>query len=195
MRSLRTRLLISHSLPLLIILLLTGFALDYVVETRILLPGFADELTNEAKLLAELTAHQPNIWDDAQDAQAYLVQLEPILTPNVSLIDLRGNFLGSTDASLKSTDPFSIKLEDLLSEDILIQTVYSRHLKASVVDVFVPVRNDSGSLLGVIQVTYHLEDVYGQFIALRRVIIGILTVGVCPQRLMDKYSEILMEAF
>ena len=84
MRSIRTRLLISHSLPLLIIILLTGFALDYVVETRILLPGFADELTAEARLLAELTALQPDIWDEAQKAQSYLIQLEPILTPNVS---------------------------------------------------------------------------------------------------------------
>lgn len=178
MRSIRTRLLVSHSLPLLIIIFLTGFALDYVVETRILLPGFADELTNEAKLLAELTALQPNIWDDAQETEAYLTQLEPILTPNVSLFDLQGKFLGSTDASLKFTDLFLIKLEELISEDILIQTAYSRHLDASVVDVFVPVRDDSESLLGVIQMTYHLKDVYGQFQALRRVIIGILAVGV-----------------
>ena len=178
MRSLRTRLLITHSLPLLIIIFLTGFALDYVVETRILLPSFADELTNEAKLLAELTADQSNIWDEAQEAQNYLIQLEPILRPNVSLFSAQGKFLGSTDASLKFPNSFLPKLEELLSEDILIQTAYSRHLKASVADVFVPVRNDSGSLLGVIQMTYHLEDVYGQFIELRRVIIGVLAVGI-----------------
>ena len=178
MRSIRTRLLISHSLPLLIIILLTGFALDYVVETRILLPGFADELTNEAKLLAKLAARQPNIWEDSQEAQTYLVQLEPILTPNVSLFDLQGNFLGSTDFSLKSTNPLPIKLEDLLSEEIFIQTAYSRHLEASVVDVFTLVRDTSGSLMGVIQMTYYLKDVYGQFLALRRVIIGILAVGI-----------------
>jgi len=178
MRSIRTRLLISHSLPLLIIIFLTGFALDYVVETRILLPGFADELTNEAKLLAELTINQPNIWDDSQNAQAYLTELEPILTPNVSLFDFQGKFLSSTDFSVISTNPLPIKLEDLLIEDILIQTEYSRHLGASVVDVFVPVYDDRDSLKGVIQMTYHLEDIYGQFLALRRVIIGILTVGV-----------------
>ncbi|MBT7782339.1 MAG: hypothetical protein HN741_05430, partial [Anaerolineae bacterium] len=125
MRSIRTRLLISHSLPLLIIIFLTGFALDYVVETRILLPGFADELTNEAKLLAELTINQPNIWDDSQNAQAYLTELEPILTPNVSLFDFQGKFLSSTDFSVISTNPLPIKLEDLLIEDILIQTEYS----------------------------------------------------------------------
>ncbi len=178
MRSLRTRLLISHSLPLLVIIFLTGFALDYVVETRILLPSFADELTNEARLLAELTALHPDIWNGTQDTQAYLDQLEPILTPSVSIFDLQGNFLGSTDPSLKFADPAAIRLEGMFFKDILIQTAYSRHLKASVVDVFIPVRDDTGYLMGVIQATYHLEDIYGQFLALRRVIIGVLAVGV-----------------
>jgi signal transduction histidine kinase len=178
MRSLRTRLVISHSLPLLIIILLTGFALDYVVETRILLNGFADELSNEAKLLAELTALQPTIWDDSQGAQAYLARLEPILVPNVSIFDLDGNFLASNDPSLNSTNSPDITLEDVLLEDVLIQTTYSRHLEASIVDVFVPVRDDTESMMGVIQMTYHLEDVYGQFLALRRVIMGVLTIAV-----------------
>jgi len=173
MRSLRTRLIISHSLPLLIIILLTGFTLDYVVETRILLPGFADELSNEAKLLAELTALQPTIWDDSHDAQAYLTRLEPILAPNVSIFNLDGNLLASTDPSLNFT--YS---PDTILEDALIQTTYSRHLEASVVDVFVPVRDDTAAIMGVIQMTYHLEDVYGQFLALRRVIMGVLTAAV-----------------
>jgi len=178
MRSLRTRLVISHSLPLLIIILLTGFALDYVVETRILLPGFAEELSNEAKLLAELTALQPTIWDEPQGAQAYLTRLEPILAPNVSIFDLDGNFLASTDPSLNFTNSPDITLEDVLLEDTLIQTTYSRHLEASVVDVFVPVRDETEAIIGVIQMTYHLEDVYGQFLALRRVILGVLTTAV-----------------
>lgn len=178
MRSLRTRLLISHSLPLLIIILLVGFALDYVVETRILLPGFADELTNEAKLLAELAALQPDIWDESIDAQAYLTRLEPILAPYVSIFDLQGNFLGSTDPYLNLANPPDLKLDDVHIEDAIIQTEYSRYLEASVVDVFVPVHGDAENILGVIQMTYHLENVYGQFLTLRRVIIGILTVGV-----------------
>jgi len=155
-----------------------GFALDYVVETRILLPGFADELTNEAKLLAELTALQPDIWDESQDAQAYLTRLEPILAPYVSIFDLHGNFLGSTDPYLNLAIPPDLKLDDVLLEDTVVQTEYSRHLEASVVDVFVPVRGDAENIMGVIQMTYHLENVYGQFLTLRRVIIGILTVGV-----------------
>ena len=53
MRTLRSRIIISHILPLLIVLLLVGVALDYVLEIRILLPNLSDELINEAKLTKE----------------------------------------------------------------------------------------------------------------------------------------------
>jgi len=179
MRSLRTRLLISHSLPLIIIILLAGFALDYVVETQILLPTFADELTNEAKLLAECAASEADLWEEAQNAQEYLYRLEPALGAYVSLFDSQGEFLGSTDRRiLDSASPPSIKLQEVLSEDTIIQTTYSGHLEAHVADVFVPVRGDADTIIGVIQMTYHLENVYGQFLTLRRGIIGILTMGV-----------------
>jgi len=179
MRSLRTRLLISHSLPLIIIILLTGFALDYVVETQILLPTFADELSNEAKLLAEFAALQADLWEEAQNAQAYLSRLEPILGAYVSLFDSQGKFLSSTDTRILDLEnPPSIIIEQVLSEDTIIQTTFSNHLETHVVDVFVPVFRDDETIIGVIQMTYLLENVYGQFLTLRRGIIGTLIMGV-----------------
>jgi signal transduction histidine kinase len=85
--------------------------------------------------------------------------------------------MGSTDPFQNYDDPLEIVVEEVLSEDTVIQTAYRRHLEASVVDVFVPVRSDE-ELMGVIQMTYHLEDVYGQFLTLRRAIIGVLTAGL-----------------
>ncbi len=178
MRSLRTRLIISHSLPLLITVLLAGLALDYAVETRVLLPGFADELTNEARLLAELTALQPRIWDDPQTAQTYLAQLEPTLPSNVTIFNAQGELLSST-APLQNPPGLSgVQLEEVLAEDVIIRTAYSRSLQANVVDVFVPVRAGDQTVLGIIQMTYQLENIYGRFLALRRIIIGILSIGV-----------------
>ncbi len=179
MRTLRTRLILSHTLPLLIILLLTGLALDYGVETQILLPGFAEELTNEAKLLAEMVSQRTDLWDDPSDAQAYLDKLEPILGPYVTFLDPQGGLFASSDPYLVELAVVPVeKLAEILEEDIWIQTAYSRRLEASVVEVFVPVYGPDQDIVGVIQVTYHLENVYGQFLALRRVIIGVLTAGI-----------------
>jgi len=179
MQSLRTRLLISHSLPLIIIILLTGFALDYLVETQILLPNMADELTNEAKLLAELAALQSDIWDDPEIAQAYLTRLKPLLGAFVTVFDSQGKYLASTDQYVQNSgNQAVINLELALSEDSIIQTAYGVNQEASIVDVFVPVHKEAKTIIGVIQMTYHLENVYDQLLDLRRGIIGILTVGV-----------------
>ncbi len=44
-RTLTGRLILSHVLPFLIIIILAGLALDYVLETRFLLANLTDELT------------------------------------------------------------------------------------------------------------------------------------------------------
>ncbi len=179
MRTLRTRLILSHTLPLLVILLLAGLALDYVVETQILLPGFAEELSNEAKLLTEMVSHRPDLWHDPNSSQAFLDGLEPILGPYVTFLDPQGELLASTDPYLLELAVTSAeKLAEVRAGDILIKTTYSRQIEASVVDVFVPVEGTDKDIIGVIRMTYHLENVYNQFLALRRVIIGVLSIGI-----------------
>ncbi len=179
MQSLRIRLLISHSLPLIIIILLTGFSLDYLVETQILLPSMANELSNEAKLLAELTSLQSDLWEDSENSQAYLSRLEPLLGAYVTLFDFQGKYLASTDPYvLNSVNPSTIKHGLVQSEGTIIQTTYGVYQEANVVDVFAPVLNDEKIIVGVIQMTYHLENVYDQLFDLRRGIVGILTIGI-----------------
>ena len=179
MQSLRFRLLISHSLPLLLIIFLTGFALDYLVETQIILPGLAEELSNEAKLFSELAASRSDSWDDPGKAEEYLTDLEPLLAAYVTLFDSQGVFLASTDPSFQnSSNPAAARFDLNQSVDAIIQTTYGVDQDASVVDVYVPVHNGSNTFLGGIQMSYHLESVYNQLLVLRRGIIGILTLGV-----------------
>jgi len=179
MRSLRTRLLISHTLPLIIIILLTGFALDYLVETQILLPNIADELTNEAKLLSELTSLQSDLWEDSETAQAYLTTLEPLMEAHVTLFDDQGKYLASTEPDIQNlTDTTLINIDHMQTEGTILRTTYGVKQEASVVEVFVPVYKEIDNVIGGIQMTYHLENVYDQVLTLRRGIIGILAIGV-----------------
>jgi len=181
MRTLRTRIIISHILPLVIVLLLIGVALDYVLETRILLPNLADELINEAKLFVEMTKNNQPIWDDPVAAQDYLDSLEPILDPFVMLLDLQGQILASTDpfdaGKVGSVIESRERFAEALERGAGIQTKYSRQLEANIVDVIVPARRSDGQVIGLVRMTYHLENVYGQFLLLRYVIVGIVAVG------------------
>jgi len=181
-RTLRARLILSHTLPLLIILLLTGISIDYLLETKILLPLFADELTNEAKLLAELSANQPELWENSSSAQRYLDRIKPNLEPFISLLDAEGRLIASTDPIFAGNEGERVETLDQLSEVIdngkSIRTEYSRQLEANVVDVLVPALNPNEQILGIVRLTYHLENIYQQFLSLRYLISSILAVGI-----------------
>ena len=182
MRTLRTRIIISHILPLLIVLLLMGVAMDYVLEIRILLPNLSDELINEANLFAEMTKNNQPIWDDPVAAQDYLNSLEPILDPFVMLLDLQGQILASTDpfdaGQIGSEIEPRERFAEALERGASIQTKYSRQLEANIVDVLVPARRSDGQIIGMVRMSYHLENVYGQFLSLRYIIVGILAIGI-----------------
>jgi len=181
MKSLRFRLIISHTLPLLIILLVTGIGLDYVVETRILLPGLADELTNEAKLVAEVMATQLDLWDNPAAAQAYLDRISPTEEPFITLLDSQGRVIASTDPLLARRPGTPIDLDGQFGAfpagEALVGTGYSQDLDADVVRVVVPAAVE-GQKTGFVQMTYNLENEYARFVSLRYIITGILAVGV-----------------
>ncbi len=182
MHTLRTRIIISHILPMLIVLLLIGIALDYVLETRILLPNLSDELINEAKLFVEMTKNNQPIWDDPVAAQEYLDSIEPILDPFVMLLDVQGQILASIDPfdieHVGSVIELRERIAEALEGGASIQTKYSRQMEANVVDVLVPVRRSNGQVIGMVRMSYHLENVYGQFLSLRYIIVGIVTIGI-----------------
>ncbi len=61
LRTLRSRFILSHILPLLITVPLIGVALIYLLEARILLPTLANELIQQAQLIVDLTYNQPGV--------------------------------------------------------------------------------------------------------------------------------------
>lgn len=182
MRTLRGRLILSHTLPLFIMLLLSGIALDYVLETKILLPIFTDELIREAELLVKTNIDQLEIWDSPTAAQEYLDRLSPHLDAHVMLLDINGQLLASTD-------PLSLEqigtviepreyLMSILAGDVNVHTEYGRNSEANVADVFVPATGKDDEIIGIIRMTYYLENIYDQFLTLRYVIFGILLAAI-----------------
>ncbi len=60
-RSLRSRLILSHILPLLIVIPVIGIALIYSLETQVLLRNLSTDLSGTASLLARMGAGQPEV--------------------------------------------------------------------------------------------------------------------------------------
>jgi hypothetical protein len=96
MRSLRSRLILSHLLPLLIIVPLVGIALIYILETQIVLANLSAELARQAKLTAELASDHPNIWQNTEQAQSFVTRFSAHYQAKVMLLDIEGKVLASS---------------------------------------------------------------------------------------------------
>jgi two-component system sensor histidine kinase BaeS len=180
-RTLRRRLILSHVLPLLVIMPVIGIALVYVLETTIVLPGLSRELTAEGISLGELAAQQAGIWTDPRAAQAFADQLSPSRTARVGLVGANRLLLATTAAGDLSrvgqpvTDP---ELPRALAGEVVVQNDYGRQLRSQRVDVFVPVKSASQTTLGVVRLTYPLDAIQVRFRELRLIIFGVLAVAL-----------------
>ena len=97
MRTLRSRLILSHILPLLIVVPLIGIVLIYILETQVVLADLSNDLAQQAAMTAEMAADQPQIWDDAAQAQVFVTRYSASHQSEVRLLDSQGNLLASND--------------------------------------------------------------------------------------------------
>jgi len=180
-RTLRSRLILSHILPLLVVVPLIGIALIYVLEVVVLLPNLTTELKQQAALIVDLTETQPSLWTDAASAQAFVKYAGTRVTARLMLLDRAGSLLASSDAADANRVGQLLDHPDLkrvLSGEAATRQDYSPRLQADIADVLLPVAKSDGQLNGVVRLSYRLTSVYEQFTALRWLVVGVLIVGL-----------------
>lgn len=180
-RTLRSRLILSHILPLLVIIPLMGIALIYLLEEIVLLPNLTTELKQQAALLIDLAETQPFLWTDATQARAFVARVDTRFTARLMLLDRAGNILASSDGTDVNRVGQRLDHPDLqrvLSGEAVARQNYSRALQADIADVLLPVISSDRTLMGVVRLSYQLTSVYEQFAALRLLVIGVLIVGM-----------------
>ncbi len=182
LQSLRNRLIISHVLPLLVILPLLGVALIYIVETQILLPQLAENIIGDARLLAEISRNEYALWGNPILFEHLLdrVQLQPGI--RVMFLNPEGRLLYSSDQAAYSDlgeHMTTSGLEAAQSGREIVLTNYSvLRLHNVIVDVFVPVASPNQVLLGVVRVTYQIASIYEIFAQTRFLIVGTILLGL-----------------
>ena len=181
LRTLRARLIASHILPLLVIVPILGIALIYILETRVLLPGLARELTGEAILISGLTEEQPGVWHDSGTAEAFVDRLGAYRTARIMLLDATGSILASSTPadSPRIGQPLEhAQLNAALQGRIAVRTNYSRGLMTEIADVLVPVQDADGHLRGIVRLSYPLASVQTYFSQVRYTILAVLIGGL-----------------
>jgi two-component system sensor histidine kinase BaeS len=177
MRTLRGRLVLSHILPLLLIIPIVGFALAYLLETQVLLAAFSDELAQHGALTADFARDQPAIWSDASEAQRFVTLFSIRSRSKVMLFDAQGHLLASSEPGYSELLGQSLDLPNLpkaLAGEQQVQVAYTREVQAEVVQVLIPVVGPNREIMGVVRLSHYLSDVQGQLVRLRYLIAAVL---------------------
>lgn len=179
--TMRGRFVLSHVLPLLVILPLMGIALIYVLETQVLLQNLSTELTGQALLVAEIASSWGDVWTSPARAQELMMLVHSHVDARVMLLDMEGHMVSSSDPA--DIDLLGQPLEldgwaEVRAGQVSVRTRYSRQLHHEIVDVLVPVTRLDGQLLGAVRLSHQLTGVYERFVRLRYLIAGVLLAGL-----------------
>lgn len=179
--TLRRRFILSHVLPLLVIVPIMGLALIYVLETQVVLPGLANELSEQAGLVAELSRDQPSVWSDPGQAQAFVARVSPQLTARLMALDVSGRLLASSDPAdaPRLGQPLNHPgLVQARTGQSFVRVAASQSLHTEIVDVLAPVMGRDRRILGFARLSYPLTSIYHRLQLVRYLVVGILLAGL-----------------
>ena len=91
MKSFRSQLIVSHLLPVIIVLPLLSVIFIIVVESQILLTNVVDDLRRTAVTVAAQAATEPIVWQDTAQAQAFAEKFRANLQREVILLSPDGS--------------------------------------------------------------------------------------------------------
>lgn len=184
MKSFRSQLILSHLLPLIIVLPVLGLIFITIVESQILLVNVVDDLRRTAVTVAAQAATEPIVWQDNAQAQAFVEQFRANLQREIVLLTPAGSNAAPQAASNASgLSPLTANdLSVLQSGQPLIKSQYSLSLTDTQAEAFAPVLDAQRVVVGIVQVTDRLGDVYQSFQRIRNLVIlallGALVVAI-----------------
>ncbi len=177
MRTLRSRLILSHILPILVIVPLVGILLIYILETQVLLANLSDELTRQAAITAQIAGEQPNIWSNTAEAHFFVTNISAHQQSQVMLLNPDGTVLVSshTDNVEQVGQTLDIpNLANVLAGEHSVQINYNKILQVEVAEILVPIVDANQKIIGIVRLTRRLSDAHKQFQRMRYLIGGVL---------------------
>ena len=183
MRTLRSRFILSHILPILLVVPLFGLGLIYLLETEILLAELSEDVSDRAILIANAVNSQPNIWQDPEQAASFVSGIEYSVQGRIFLLGPEGNILASNDPELAdhigNSAGTELELEGIntaLGGESSILVFYEINQQRS--EALIPVTDINQQLIGIVGVTDSLEGVATEFGQLRWLVMIALLVEI-----------------
>ena len=193
-RTLRQRLIWSQILPLLVALPLMGIMLAYTLEEQIIIPQLAKNLVGNARLLAEITTAEYELWGDPILFRKLISRVHFDPSIQVMFLDGQGDLLFSSDSNDSALLGRQLALPGIESTQAGKETALTNYslfnLSNVVVDVYEPITDVSGDLIGIIRLTYRVGSIYEIFSQLRWEILIALAMGLVLSFVMGTWLVI-----
>jgi signal transduction histidine kinase len=179
MRSLRSRFILSHILPILLVVPLFSLGLLYLLETQVLLDDLSQDVNDQANDIAAAIEAQPSIWQDPDSAALLVSGFDQLFESRIILIERDGDLFATNDPELAFLIGQSLTgelqgLDVALNGQPSVLVFYSLNRQSG--EALVPVLDVENQLVGIVAVTETLEGVASEFGQLRNLIIITLLV-------------------
>jgi two-component system sensor histidine kinase BaeS len=175
--TLRGRLILSHILPLLLIVPLVGLGLTYVLEKQVLLTDLAQGIAEEADLIAEALNTNSDIWFDPHQAEAFAARFAVRTKGQVFLLRPDGSLLASSSPEYtdQGGQPLGLKgVDTAIGGERSVLVSYGWFEQSA--EVLVPVADIQQRLVGIVGLTRTLQGMASQFGRLRQWVLAILLI-------------------
>ncbi len=173
MRSLRGRFILSHLLPILLVVPLITILLLYLLETQILLADMSENITEKANLIADTVNGRPELLQNSTQAESFINGVSISVDEGVILLSPQGVVIAATGqlpGEPLAEDLDLSGLETAVSGDRSLVITYG--LTAQDAIVLVPVRDINQQLIGIVGVTDTLAGAASQISRLRTLVLA-----------------------
>lgn len=181
LNTLRGRFILSHILPLLIVIPLLGIAAIYLIEKQILVPSLLSELEANALVLSRLAARDHEIWQDPAYARQLLNQASIRSGGRLLLLNPQGIVLAASDpadANLIGTQVEHRGYSKAQQGQVFTQLRSSQAFGDDIADALAPVIGPDGKLLGFVRLSFYYYSFIEQLYQLRYLLTGILIAAL-----------------
>lgn len=169
MRSLRSHLVLSHLLPLLLVLPLISVILLYLLESQVLLASLQQRAAEQAALLVQVVRRQVEVLNTPEQAQAFVAALTQ--DGRVLLLDRQGQMLATAgqDEQAESQPVSQAGIATALRGQTSVLVTYS--LAEQRAEVLAPITDASGRVVGIVGVTRTLAGINSLLGRLRQLVV------------------------
>lgn len=176
-RNLRSRLAISHLLPLLVIVPLLSLLLYYLLEARYVLEEATAQLAGQGELISRLYQAELSALEDEEQARSLFARLQVQVPVLFHVVDEEGNIVvrpgiatASTKVPLRPPDP------ELLRKALAGEI--ARQVRQGSASVAVPLHNEDREVVGAVHLSMQLTQVSNRLAILRWTVWGTVGAGL-----------------